>query len=225
MLVLDNINSVSDVITNSSSELFVINDKNTTLDHLKNIINPILDGYYEPFVFNLDTFRKWVESSEEDNSTDIDACFQTIYDWFIDLEYPSGLTYYIRDTLYKLRLEDYIKLENSLLKELYAELIKKYDTNYSSYKEIEAFLQTYDEDKINKIIDYLLNTNFEYDIRKLNGKIILLSEEENSISCSRKFNRSEFAEDSDVFQWLEHNFNITYYHLGGDLKYIQYQIL
>lgn len=214
MLVLDNINSVSDVITNSSSELFVINDKNTTLDHLKNIINPILDGYYEPFVFNLDTFRKWVESSEEDNSTDIDACFQTIYDWFIDLEYPSGLIYYIRDTLYKLRLEDYIKLENSLLKELYAELIKKYDTNYSSYKEIEAFLQTYDEDKINKIIDYLLNTNFEYDIRKLNGKIILLSEEENSISCSRKFNRSEFAEDSDVFQWLEHNFNITYYHLG-----------
>ena len=214
MLVLDNINSVSDVITNSSSELFVINDKNTTLDHLKNIINPILDGYYEPFVFNLDTFRKWVESSEEDNSTDIDACFQTIYDWFIDLEYPSGLTYYIRDTLYKLRLEDYIKLENSLLKELYAELIKKYDTNYPSYKEIEAFLQTYDEDKINKIIDYLLNTNFEYDIRKLNGKIILLSEEENSISCSRKFNRSEFAEDSDVFQWLEYNFNITYYHLG-----------
>lgn len=214
MLVLDNINSVSDVITNSSSELFVINDKNTTLDHLKNIINPILDGYYEPFVFNLDTFRKWVESSEEDNSTDIDACFQTIYDWFIDLEYPSGLTYYIRDTLYKLRLEDYIKLENSLLKELYAELIKKYDTNYSSYEEIEAFLQTYDEDKINKIIDYLLNTNFEYDIRKLNGKIIFLSEEENSISCSRKFNRSEFAEDSDVFQWLEHNFNITYYHLG-----------
>lgn len=214
MLVLDNINSVSDVITNSSSELFVINDKNTTLDHLKNIINPILDGYYEPFVFNLDTFRKWVESPEEDNSTDIDACFQTIYDWFIDLEYPSGLTYYIRDTLYRLRLEDYIKLENSLLKELYAELIKKYDTNYSSYKEIEAFLQTYDEDKINKIIDYLLNTNFEYDIRKLNGKIILLSEEENSISCSRKFNRSEFAEDSDVFQWLEHNFNITYYHLG-----------
>lgn len=214
MLVLDNINSVSDVITNSSSELFVINDKNTTLDHLKNIINPILDGYYEPFVFNLDTFRKWVESSEEDNSTDIDACFQTIYDWFIDLEYPNGLTYYIRDTLYKLRLEDYIKLENSLLKELYAELIKKYDTNYSSYKEIEAFLQTYDEDKINKIIDYLLNTDFEYDIRKLNGKIILLSEEENSISCSRKFNRSEFAEDSDVFQWLEHNFNITYYHLG-----------
>ena len=214
MLVLDNINSVSDVITNSSSELFVINDKNTTLDHLKNIINPILDGYYEPFVFNLDTFRKWVESSEEDNSTDIDACFQIIYDWFIDLEYPSGLTYYIRDTLYKLQLEDYIKLENSLLKELYAELIKKYDTNYPSYKEIEAFLQTYDEDKINKIIDYLLNTNFEYDIRKLNGKIILLSEEENSISCSRKFNRSEFAEDSDVFQWLEHNFNITYYHLG-----------
>lgn len=214
MLVLNNINSVSDVITNSSSELFVINDKNTTLDHLKNIINPILDGYYEPFVFNLDTFRKWVESSEEDNSTDIDACFQTIYDWFIDLECPSGLIYYIRDTLYKLRLEDYIKLENSLLKELYAELIKKYDTNYSSYKEIEAFLQTYDEDKINKIIDYLLNTNFEYDIRKLNGKIILLSEEENSISCSRKFNRSEFAEDSDVFQWLEHNFNITYYHLG-----------
>ena len=214
MLVLDNINSVSDVITNSSSELFVINDKNTTLDHLKNIINPILDGYYEPFVFNLDTFRKWVESSEKDNSTDIDACFQTIHDWFIDLEYPNGLTYYIRDTLYKLRLEDYIKLENSLLKELYAELIKKYDTNYFSYKEIEAFLQTYDEDKINKIIDYLLNTNFEYDIRKLNGKIILLSEDENSISCSRKFNRSEFAEDSDVFQWLEYNFNIIYYHLG-----------
>lgn len=214
MLVLDNINSVSDVITNSSSELFVINDKNTTLDHLKNIINPILDGYYEPFVFNLDTFRKWVESSENDNPTDMDTCFQTIYDWFVDLEYPSGLTYYIRDTLYKLRLEDYIKLENSLLKELYAELIKKYDTNYPSYKEIEAFLQTYDEDKINKIIDYLLNTNFEYDIRKLNGKIILLSEEENSISCSRKFNRSEFAEDSDVFQWLEYNFNITYYHLG-----------
>lgn len=214
MLVLDNINSVSDVITNSSSELFVINDKNTTLDHLKNIINPILDGYYEPFVFNLDTFRKWVESSEEDNSTDIDACFQTIYDWFIDLEYPSGLSCYIRDAIYKLRLEDYIKLENSLLRELYAELIKKYDTVYFSCEKIEAFLQTYDEDKINKIIEYLLNTNFEYDIRKLNGKIILLSEEENSISCSRKFNRSEFAEDSDVFQWLEHNFNITYYHLG-----------
>lgn len=214
MLVLDNINSVSDVITNSSSELFVINDKNTTLDHLKNIINPILDGYYEPFVFNLDTFRKWVESSENDNPTDMDTCFQTIYDWFVDLEYSDGLTYYIGDTIYKLRLEDYIKLENNLLRELYAELIKRYDTVYLSSEEIKIFLQTYDEDKINKIIEYLLDTNFEYDIRKLDGKIILLSEDENSISCSRKFNRSEFAEDSDVFQWLEHNFNITYYHLG-----------
>lgn len=35
MLVLDNINSVSDVITNSSSELFVINDENTTLNFSK----------------------------------------------------------------------------------------------------------------------------------------------------------------------------------------------
>ena len=214
MLVLDNINSVSDVITNSSSELFVINNETTTLDLFKSTISPVLDGYYEPFVFNLDTFREWIESSENDNPTDMDTCFQTIYNWFIDLEYSDGLTYYIDDTIYKLRLEDYIKLEDNLLRELYAELIKRYDTVYLSSEKIKIFLQTYDGDKINKIIEYLLNTNFEYDIRKLNGKIILLSEEENSISCSRKFNRSEFAEDSDVFQWLEHNFNITYYHLG-----------
>lgn len=214
MLVLDNINSVSDVITNSSSELFVINNETTTLDLFKGTINPVLDGYYEPFVFNLDIFREWVESSENDNPTDMDTCFQTIYNWFIDLEYSDGLTYYIGDTIYKLRLEDYIKLENNLLRELYAKLIKRYDTVYLSSEKIKIFLQTYDEDKINKIIEYLLNTNFEYDIRKLDGKIILLSEDENSISCSRKFNRSEFAEDSDVFQWLEHNFNITYYHLG-----------
>lgn len=206
MLVLDNINSISDVITNSSSELFVINDKDTTLNLFKKVISPILDGYYEPFIFDLNTFREWVENSNEDNSTDMDKCFQIIFDWFIDLHYLDGLTHYISNNLYRIYLEDYIKMEDNLLKELYTELIKEYNNTFLPSEEIDAFLQKYDKDKIDKIINYLLNTDFKYDIRKLDGKIILLSKEENSISCS---NRS-----IDPIEWLNNTFNVKQYHLG-----------
>lgn len=215
MLILNNINSVSDVITNSSSELFVINDENTTLNLFKSIINPVLSGYCEPFIFDLNTFRDWKEKCEgEECIDDRSQCFQIINEWFIDLESFDGLVYYIEDTIWKLRLEDYIKMEYNQLKELYSELIKHYDKAFLSYEEIKAFLLTYGEDKINEIVDYLLNTDFEYDIRKLDGKIILLSEDENSISYSENFNSTKFAEDCNVLQWINLTFNNTHYHLG-----------
>lgn len=214
MLVLDNINSVSDVITNSSSELFVINDENTTLDLFKSIINPVLSGCYEPFIFDLNTFRDWEKKYEgEECIDDRSKCFQIINDWFTDLESFGGLVHYIGDTIWRSRLEDYIKMEHNQLKELYSELIKHYDAVYLSYEEVEAFLLTYDKDKINEIVDYLLNTDFEYDIRKLDGKIILLSEDENSISYSEKFNSTKFTGDCNVFQWIDLTFNNTHYHL------------
>lgn len=104
-------------------------------------------------------------------------------------------------------------MEYNQLKELYSELIKHYDNKvFLSYEEVEAFLLTYDKDKINEIVDYLLNTDFEYDIRKLDGKIILLSDE-NSISYSEKFNSTKFAEDCNVFQWINLTFHNTHYHL------------
>ena len=54
------IHSEIDLITNSSTELFICNT-NKSLEIVKEILesNKNLSGYQEPWVFNLDKYREW----------------------------------------------------------------------------------------------------------------------------------------------------------------------
>ena len=47
------IQSFSDIITNSSSELFVLNTNNT-IQKVKEILSSITYGYIDPIIFNLE---------------------------------------------------------------------------------------------------------------------------------------------------------------------------
>ena len=51
------IQSFSDIITNSSSELFVLNTNNT-IQKVKEILSSITYGYIDPIIFNLEKYNK-----------------------------------------------------------------------------------------------------------------------------------------------------------------------
>ena len=53
-LIIIPIQSFSDIITNSSSELFVLNTNNT-IQKVKEILNSITSGYQDPIIFNLES--------------------------------------------------------------------------------------------------------------------------------------------------------------------------
>lgn len=117
--------SFVDVITNSSTELFVCNtDK--TIEAVKEILKKIIDGYNmmsdsnysmdvfeEPWIFNLEEYRKWKIKVEkirkaceksrnwDEYNKNCDSGFSTIKGWFHDDEDKEDLKYlrtrYIED--------------------------------------------------------------------------------------------------------------------------------
>ena len=109
--------SFVDVITNSSTELFTCHTEKS-LDAVKEILKKIVDGYnmmtdsnytmdifHEPWVFNLEEYRKWRNVFEkvckaarkskdwEEYEKMYDSNFQTIKGWFYDDENKEDLKY------------------------------------------------------------------------------------------------------------------------------------
>ena len=93
--------SILDVITNSSTELFVC-DTNKTVEMIKEMLaaNPNVKGYQEPWVFNLEEYREWkrkyrytkenVKTSEEWDKL-WESKYADIHGWFFDLEDEDDL--------------------------------------------------------------------------------------------------------------------------------------
>ena len=181
----------SDIITNSSSELFVLNT-NHTIQKVKDILSSITYGYIDPIIFNLEKYNKWKEDDSFVSNLE-STYFDTVRDWFTDLD--------DEDSLFEYRLQafcnimEYNSLQVCYFKEnniqFYTEFMKFAKT--IGLKSIERF-SIYREDKEEKCKEFFnlceklgntlpswWNPKEEDTVQGLNGKVLLLSCNENSI--------------------------------------------
>ena len=190
-LIIIPIQSFSDIITNSSSELFVLNTNNT-IQKVKEILNSITSGYQDPIIFNLENYNKWKEDDSFVSNLE-NAYFDTIKDWFTDLD--------DEDSLFEYRLQafcnimEYNSLEVCYFKEsnipFYTEFMKfaktiglKSINSFSIYREnkeekCKEFFNQFE--KSGNILPSWWNPKEEDTVQGLNGKVLLLSCDENSI--------------------------------------------
>ena len=185
------IQSFSDIITNSSSELFVLNTNNT-IQKVKEILSSITSGYIDPIIFNLEKYNKWKEDDSFVSNLE-STYFDTVRDWFIDLD--------DEDSLFEYRLQAFCNImEYNSLKVCYFK-----ESNIQFYTEFMKFAKTiglksierfsiYGEDKEEKCKEFFnqfeksgntlpswWNPKEEDTVQGLNGKVLLLSCNENSI--------------------------------------------
>ena len=185
------IQSFSDIITNSSSELFVLNTNNT-IQKIKEILSSITSGYLDPIIFDLEKYNKW-KKDDSLVSTLENAYFDTIKDWFTDLD--------DEDSLFEYRLRafcnimEYNSLQVCYFREnnipFYTEFMKFVKTiglksaeRFSIYREkkeeeCKKFFNQFE--KSGNTLPSWWNPKEEDTIQGLNGKVLLLSRDENSI--------------------------------------------
>lgn len=89
LLVLDT-QSISDVVTNSSSEVFILNN-NKTCEEVNNILQSFTTGFRYPELFDLEDYRKWKKSTKDED---------------VDFHYPYSLYEFIRGYFYDSDDED-----------------------------------------------------------------------------------------------------------------------
>lgn len=209
LLVLD-IQSTSDVITNSSSEVFILKT-NKTCEEVNNILKSFTSGFRYPEIFHLDEYRKWRETHEDDGKYHEETLYDYIRDFFIDPENDDDMIYYYKEFLFN--PWEYMKIGEHKYKTFgcncyhqinidfwkyldnYTEEIKKIIPKYEPYKTYQEF--DYDEYNLRWNIPGSIIKNFmdtytkeiprelelsKYDnVLNLNGKVLVLSEYDNSI--------------------------------------------
>ena len=190
-LIIIPIQSFSDIITNSSSELFVLNTNNT-IQKVKEILNSITSGYQDPIIFNLESYNKWKEDDSSVSNLE-STYFNTVEDWLIDLD--------SEDSLFEYRLQafcnimEYNSLQVCYFREnnipFYTEFMKFVKTiglksaeRFSIYREkkeeeCKKFFNQFE--KSGNTLPSWWNPKEEDTVQGLNGKILLLSCDENSI--------------------------------------------
>ena len=185
------IQSFSDIITNSSSELFVLNTNNT-IQKIKEILSSITSGYLDPIIFNLEKYNKW----KEDNSfvSNLESTyFDTIEGWFTDLDDENSLFDYRLQAFRNIM--EYNSLEVCYFKEsnipFYTEFMKfaktiglKSINSFSIYREnkeekCKEFFNQFE--KSGNTLPSWWNPKEEDTVQGLNGKVLLCSCDENSI--------------------------------------------
>ena len=185
------IQSFSDIITNSSSELFVLNTNNT-IQKIKEILSSITSGYLDPIIFDLEKYNKW----KEDNSfvSNLESTyFDTIEGWFTDLDDENSLFDYRLQAFRNIM--EYNSLEVCYFKEsnipFYTEFMKfaktiglKSINSFSIYREnkeekCKEFFNQFE--KSGNTLPSWWNPKEEDTVQGLNGKVLVLSGGENSI--------------------------------------------
>ena len=190
-LIIIPIQSFSDIITNSSSELFVLNTNNT-IQKVKEILNSITSGYQDPIIFNLESYNKWKEDNSSVSNLE-STYFNTVEDWLIDLD--------SEDSLFEYRLQAFCNImeynslqvcyfkENNIL--FYTEFMKFAKTiGLRSVERFNIYIENKKEEckeffnqfeKSGNILPSWWNPKEEDTVQGLNGKVLLLSCDENSI--------------------------------------------
>jgi len=236
-LIVINLHSFIDVITNSSTELFVC-DTDKTVEMVKEILiaDPNVYGYEEPWVFNINEYREWRKQrkiAEEDNNkyweehgkpSHImdkfwDSPFSNIEGWFYDTEDEDDMEYlrksYIEDGP---RTGGYWNSDNNIYKgrlskaEDKATLITKLSINIKNHLRVRYDAKT-------------------AEIQKIYDEIKAQDEKPDWWVNPHKYHYNEQPTDDldgkiiimgegdnsmpyDHFDWIERTFNATRHHLG-----------
>lgn len=193
--------SFIDVITNSSSELFIC-DIDKSLEAVKELLDsyPGLHGYQEPWIFKADDY---IKAKEND--------FKDTFDGFVlDERYRSidfGYFYHpSAEVFLKEGRKQYINYGFSSWnsrKGPYNDRLKDLDWDDTN-KEIEKiYKEIQDSEDFPKwwVDPFTESKDFRYDIRELNNNIIIMSTDDNSIPY-------------EYFDILESHFNAKRFHLG-----------
>lgn len=218
-LFIVNSHSIIDVITNSSSELFVCKtDK--TLETVKELLksNTQLYGYCEPWIFNIDEYYEWKkhthmnwwgsrainEGEEEfdnpkfhmisgwfsDNSTEEDLMY--IRKEIIEHGPKRGFGWFSGDHTYRERLANATKNLSDFKAKMEAE-----DQEIDKiYAELEA--TPHKPDWWENPLPFVWNST---SITSIDGCVMIESTDDNSIPF-------------DEFDWIEETFHARRYHLG-----------
>lgn len=182
MLLVLPIQSVSDVITNSSSELFVLQESGE-LDYIEKILENITEGFQSPIRFSLKDYREALAEHDKRSPEIRSAVYyidplwsygsyhHAIRNWFTDLEDEDSLLDYRLNHIEFPWQNDEIDIE-------YKAWVK--NNNYDSldweerYSLSIEFLKTYS----GKLPSWWMPENT---LQELDGKVLVLSESDNSI--------------------------------------------
>ena len=214
--------SMVDLITNSSTELFIC-DTNKTLDVINEILhsNKELCGYKEPWAFDIKECREWRKKEKElkDNRKDFDFSnidwehkFRDIEGWFYDTECEEDLIY-LRKHCIEEGVRRYGRSQNyeqyiNPYKDRIQEMLIKFKESERWGKGREIVMETlYEEIEESEEKPKWWSNPLPYypytcmSANDLNGKVIIIGDNDNSIPY-------------DQFDWISETFNAVSHHLG-----------
>lgn len=226
-IAIINLQSVSDVITNSSTEVFIANtDK--TVEQVNNILGAFTSGFQYPEVFSLEKYREHIRLGEDspykggyDNNIYVVAA-----GWFYDMENEEALhNYRVRHIRY-LQSQDLVEVDGQYqfmdnpLYDIWEDFQNEKCERIADY-DIASWRQLSHSDRAKHLrekdnlkganIEKFLKTrgpedswwfpNEQMTVQYLEGKIIILGDSDNSIPY-------------DDWEKIESLFNTYNIHLG-----------
>ena len=195
------IQSFSDVITNSSSEVFILNT-NHTCEEVNSILNSFTTGFNYPEVFDLKKFREWRKDHEEFSYSWPPTLFEVVLDQFYDTENEEDILAY--QTRY-LNYPFWCDSDDELIDEYIDHLIKSgiYEVDPEFDPHPRSYYMTDIPDSFVKSFPRLneITVPEMYDMVKLDGKICVLSGGDNTMSYTD-------------FDMIEKKFDAYRIHLG-----------
>jgi hypothetical protein len=203
-----NPHSFVDIITNSSTELFVCHTDNT-LKMVKEILasNPDVYGYKEPWRFDLEKYREWRKKyrSSKETEQDYRNKFHQIEGWFYDIEDEEDMDNLRKEYIEHGKYDHGWNSENQ-----FAERLRKASTRG---KYIEEWKNK--ETEIDVILDEIRNSpkkpdwwihpynysSYKMSVNEIDGCIMIIGNGDNSIPY-------------EEMDWIESTFNATGIHMG-----------
>lgn len=216
------VQTVSDIITNSSSEVFIL-DTGKTCEEVDTILHTFTSGFYYPEVFSLKDFREWrkkLRNGEvEDDWSYPGSIFSIANGWFFDPEDKEDLLDLRMDFLFEpyqvIDLQDKYRTyvySNKYREPIHDAFVEYLNNNWNRVDEvINQTLEEEGEETIDSIDwstllknSYLLkdplddiakeflenyngpkptvwNVGKREDVRELDGKVLVVSTDDNSI--------------------------------------------
>lgn len=202
------VQSVTDLITNSSSEVFIL-DTDKTCSQVNEVLNGITEGFAFPEIFHLDEYREWrkqIDSGEIETKYSYPGdIFDIAKSWFYDPENEEDMYEFKRNFLFMpwdtdLGFKSYCSSTFLPVQEAF---VKYINNNWDTFKEYlpdipaplnkESFLrnkwQLYSlpDCYVKEFIDnykkpvYGWELEPEDNVESLDGKVLVVSADENSI--------------------------------------------
>lgn len=166
------IQSVTDVITNSSSEVFVL-DTDKTCEQVNEILEGITEGFDYPVIFHLEDYREWRKDTNKEefgvSYSYPNEIFYIVRDWFVDPKNEEDMYLFKIDFLFMpwskiIPGTDLIGYSSDTFLPLHEAFVEYINENWGIFK------------------DYLFNVNYpltkesyldnKYEIKKIPGKYL-----------------------------------------------------